>query len=365
MDAVTPALEHTKLQLFQSFRFGQWVRLAFVGLLAGEMGSCNGFNFNYNVPQSTQQSGRATALFAAQTWPQELLQHRALLVALIVFFVVVTLGLWVLFAYIGSVMRFVLFDSIVSKECHIRSGWSRRKRNGFELFVWQIWFALGSIVILAILVGIPVLCAWQLGWFTQPSEHLVQLVVGGVAEFLVFVGVAVILGVIHVVTKDFVVPRMALEEIDAFEGWRRLLVQLKAEKGKFAGYIGMKIVLAIGAAIVFGIITLIAILLILLPLGGVGLVAVLMGWVHGLTWNATTIALAVIVGCILFAALFFVAMLIAVPTVVFFPAYSIYFFAPRFPPLAALLWPQPPPPGGNPSSPPEAPPLAPVAAPLG
>jgi hypothetical protein len=35
--------------------------------------------------------------------------------------------------------------------------------------------------------------------------------------------------------------------------------------------------------------------------------------------------------------------LISVPVIVFFPAYSIYFFAQRYPPLASLLWPQPPP----------------------
>jgi len=32
---------------------------------------------------------------------------------------------------------------------------------------------------------------------------------------------------------------------------------------------------------------------------------------------------------------------------VFFPAYSIYFFAQRYPPLASLLWPQSPAPAAT------------------
>jgi hypothetical protein len=45
--------------------------------------------------------------------------------------------------------------------------------------------------------------------------------------------------------------------------------------------------------------------------------------------------------------------LISVPTIVFFPAYSIYFFASRYPPLDALLHP-----------PPIAAPVPPLAPPL-
>src|SRR4051812_37115796 len=39
VDTISLAFQHTKRQLVEPFRFGQWVRLAIVGLLAGEMGS--------------------------------------------------------------------------------------------------------------------------------------------------------------------------------------------------------------------------------------------------------------------------------------------------------------------------------------
>ena len=62
-------------------------------------------------------------------------------------------------------------------------------------------------------------------------------------------------------TKDFVVPQMALEDVSAIEGWRRLWPRIKGEMGGYAAYIGMKIVMAIGAAIILGIVSAIVFLL--------------------------------------------------------------------------------------------------------
>jgi hypothetical protein len=135
---------------------------------------------------------------------------------------------------------------------------------------------------------------------------------------------------------------MALEDISAIDGWRRLWLWLKADKGGYAGYVGMKIVLAIGASIAVIIVDLIALFVLLIPVGGIGIVAVLAGKAAGWTWNLYTITLAVVLGCIVLVILLFVFSLISVPVIVFFPAYSIYFFAQRYPPLASLLWPQPP-----------------------
>jgi hypothetical protein len=194
-----------------------------------------------------------------------------------------------------------------------------------------------SLGVLLIVIGIPVAGGALLGWFTHAGKHVLGLVLGGVTLFLLLV----VIGVVHVMTKDFVVPQMALEDISALEGWRRLWPHLAAEAAGYAGYIGMKIVLAIGAAIVFGIISVIAFLVLLIPIGGVGVLAVLGGRAAGWDWNACTIAVAVVCGCVALAILIFAMALISVPVVVFFPAYAIYFFAPRYPALAALLGPPP------------------------
>jgi hypothetical protein len=338
-DTITPAFRHAKEQLLRPFRFGQWARLALVGLLAGELGSGGSCNFNY--PMNTHRTG-SQQTFLAQSWPTQLANHTALFTGTVLALIVIGFGLMVLFTYIGSVMRFILFDSIIARECHIRAGWARRKGPGLRLFWWQIVFMLVSFAAIMIVIGIPVACAWASGWFAHPRDHVVGLVLSGAALLLVLFVLLVCMAVIHVMTKDFVVPQMALEEISAVEGWRRLWLLLKAEKGGYAGYIGMKLVLSIGAGVAVTIVALIALFVLLIPVGGVGVVAVLGAKAAGWTWNLYTIALAVVLGCIAVAIFFCVISLISVPIIVFFPAYSIYFFAQRYPPLASLLWPEAP-----------------------
>jgi len=337
VDAISPAFEHTKRQLFQPFRIGQWVRLALVGLLAGELGS-GGFKIpnlsNFNLPRhpgsehflTSDLAGSAPMLFAG----------------LIAVLVVAALLLGILLTYVSSVMRFILFDSVLVKECHIREGWSRRQGPGWYYFLWKLLYLLATFGVLIVLVGIPAGFAFAVGWLNNPKQHMVVLVLGGIALFLAIMIFLFVMAVIYVLTKDFVVPQMALENIGALEGWRRLWAMMKAEKSSYAGYIGMKIVLAIVVGIILGIVGFIIGLIILIPAAGVAVAAVLGGKAAGLGWTAATITLAVVAGSVLLAVFLFVMALISVPVIVFFPAYSIYFFAARYPALSSALYPAPP-----------------------
>jgi hypothetical protein len=100
----------------------------------------------------------------------------------------------------------------------------------------------------------------------------------------------------------------------------------------------MKIVLTIVAGIAIGIVGLILGLIIAIPMIGAAVAAVIAAKSAGLTWNVLTITAAVIAGCFLFAIFFFLVSLISVPAIVFFPAYSIYFFAARYRPLSLALY---------------------------
>lgn len=333
-DTIALAFEHTKRQLFQPFRIWQWTRLAVVGLLAGEAGSSGRFSFptNFNIPQQHDSSQQ----FLPGGLPHI---NPAILGTLILVLVVTSLVFVIVLLYISSVMRFILFDSVLTKECHIRDGWSRRQKPGWDYFLWQLGYMVVVLVGLAVLAGIPALYAYSKGWFHEPSDHVAALVLGGVVVFcLLFVFFAAAI-LIQVLTKDFVVPQMALEGIDAIEGWRRLWPMMQQEGSRYAGYIGMKILLAIGASIVVGIAGLIIVLIIAVPAVAVTLAAIFAGKAAGLTWNALTITAAVVAGCIVFAIILYVIALISVPIIVFFPAYSIYFFAARYRPLSLALYP--------------------------
>ena len=353
VDTISLAFQHTKQQLGQPFRFWQWTRLALVGLLAGEMGSggCN-LPSNFHIPQSTGESRH----FLDPSFPSF---DPALYAGLIAVLVVAALVLGVIMLYVSSVMRFVLFDSVLAKECRIRRAWSRRQGAGAKYFFWQIGFALAMIAALVILLGIPAAIAFGLGWFKQPNEHVPGLVLGGIGLFLLLVVFGIAAAVVQVFTKDFVVPQMALEGIGPLEGWRRLWPMIQTEKGGYAGYVGMKIVLAIAAAVIIGIASLILGLVVAIPTAVVAIVAMITGKTVGLTWNALTITIAVVAGCILLAGFLYLIALLSVPAIVFFPAYAMYFLAARYRALHLVLYPPPPPPAFTGTPPGEPPPLLP------
>ena len=333
VDTISLAFEHTKRQLFRPFRFGQWIRLAIVGLLAGELSSGGG-NFNswsrINAPgQSTPPMGGFPKI------------DPAILIPVITILVVSGLVFLIVMAYISSVMRFVLFDSILRKECRIRAGWSRRQDPGLKYFVWQLALMAIGFAGALLIIGVPVAIAIGQGWIHPWRAHLPQLIVTGIVALLVLAAFMIGMAVVHVLTKDFVVPQMALEGIDAVEGWRRLVPMLQSAQKDYFLYVIMKIVLAVVASIIVGIITIILALIIAIPVIGVIVAAVFTAKGAGLTWNVFTITAAIVAGCILFALFFFLVSMISVPVIVFFPAYSIYFFAPRYRPLSLAVYPPP------------------------
>ncbi len=355
IDAITPAFHHTKQQLIQPFRAAQWAKLALVGFLAGEMTSGGCSTPNFHIPAQPRGSQH---LFSAGLPIQNPMFYAGLIAILIVAGIV----LFVLFLYVSSVMRFILFDSVVAKRCEIAKGWNQRQVPGMRYFVWQLLFSFVTVAALAIVVGVPFAFAFAAGWMKQPREHIVAMVLGGIALFFIFLTWILICLVIQVLTKDFVVPQMALEDLGPIQAWRRLLPMIQSEKGAYAAYLGMKLVMNLGAAMVLAIISLIAILLMLIPVGGIGVIVVLIGKISGLTWSLYTISLAIVFGCILIAIIIYVISLISVPAIVFFPAYSIYFFAARYPRLSEVLYPPVAPPI---VAPPEAPPFLPPPEPIG
>ena len=345
IDAIGPAFQHTKKQLLQPFRFWQWTRLALVGLLAGELGSSGGCNVPSNFQMPRTRGSGSDQFLDTGLWrrvPELWHGHPALIAGLITIAIVFSVVFWLAFIYLNSRMRFVLFDSVIAKECHIREYWARRRGCAWRYFVWLLLFGLCSFAVLVILVGIPLGIAWVAGWLREPGKHVLPLVLGGIPLFFLLVAVAICVAVIGVMTKDFVVPYMAIEEVSAMEGWRRLWAAIKTEKGGYAGYIGMKIVLAIAAGIIFGIISLIVMVIIAIPLVIAGVVIGVVAAKTALTWNPVIITLLVVAVCICIALLLYLIALVSVPVAVFFPAYSIHFLASRYPRLDALLHPAPP-----------------------
>jgi len=333
VDCITLAFEHTKRQLFKPFRFGQWARLAIVGLLAGELGSGGNLNLHGNPSPQPQPQPQIPAIAD--------IFHKidpAILASVITVLVITGLVLFIVMAFISSVMRFILFDSVLTRECHIRGGWSRRQDDGWKYFLWQLGLFLTTLAASLVLIGGPAAFASALGWFHPWRAHLVQLVLTGVIVVVLFVAFMIALALVHVLTKDFVVPQMAFEGIGAVEGWRRLWPMIETDVKEYAIYIAMKIVLTIVAGIAIGIVGVILGVILAVPVVGVIAAAVIAGKNAGLTWDVFTITAAALAACAAFLIFFFLISMITVPAIVFFPTYSIYFFAGRYRPLNLALY---------------------------
>jgi len=374
VDCVQPALQHARQQLFTRFRWGQWSRLALVGILAAEL-HVGGCNFG-NLGQFASRPRRSESEFLPSSSiphgllpfnPAHISEHIAQFIGLIVVGIFAAIVLVIVFLYINSVFRFILFDSVLRRQCSIGEGWRKWRRAGGRFFLWQIVFQIAVWMFLLVLVGLPLALALAAGWTTDLRHHIGRLIVGVILLVGLIVVFALTAAVVQVLAKDFLVPIMALEDLDFADGWHRLLAMIGQEKGRYAVYLLLKLVLSIAATILFSIIAIIPALFIFVPAA----VAVIAGHAAGMGWSVTTISLAIIFGTLALLLLIYLIALVSVPATVFFPAYAMYFFASRYPNLDALLNPAPPPPAPElppvPESPPpfEAPPLPPSAEPIG
>ncbi|MEO6120274.1 MAG: hypothetical protein ABIP12_06240 [Terriglobales bacterium] len=341
VDCVGPAFETAKTMMFKPFQWAKWWRIGLLGLATGEAAGSGGCNFNLG---DLSELGKAT-----RTPPQEFLQSvppwqnlpMAQLAALITILVVLLVLLVLVHLYIGSVLRFVLFDAVTRGRYRIREGWNRWHAHGMRYFGFQLLLIFISLVGYGVLIGLPVLVGVSLGVFKNAQQHW-GLIALGVLVFLPLVLLfALALAIVLVFFKDFAVPIMALENLPAMDAWRRVLAMVKPAKGEYALYIIMKIGLTIGAAIVVGIAQFIVFIIpiIIVVAIGVGVFAA----VPGLIKTPAGIALVVTVAVMVVFVLMLVGAIIAAPVVVFFQAYVLTFFSSRYEPLWRLMYPAPPP----------------------
>ena len=318
VDVIGPAFEHARKQLFEPFRFGQWARLGMLALATGEMSSGSGCNSGYKLLTSLpSRFPRPSQNFVdpSDVW-SSLGLDPAILVSMAVVALVGFLVLGLVWLYVSSVSRFLLFESVLRKNCELSESWGRWQAQGLRYFGWQVALSivgLGVAAILFVPLLLPLIPTLKSHGTFGPS-----LVLAFLPMILVFTVFGLIMALIGVLTKDFVIPLMAVDSVGVIEGWRRLLEMMKAQKGSYAGYVGMKIVLAIGASVVFGIASGIVAAIAMVPFIILGVVGVLLGHGGGLGWNAVTITLAIVVGTILLAGLLYLIALVCVPVAVFF-----------------------------------------------
>lgn len=334
VDSIAPAIGQTKQQLFAPFRWQRWARLAIVCLVLADFaggggGVPSGAPHLPSVPSKT-----STAHFPL---PGVDMSHLLPWIPLIAAAVALLFVLGLLWVYMASVYRFVLFDSVLYNRCELKGSWTRWERYGRSFFLWLLVLFAVFWAGEALLITGPLLAAWRAGLFVHPGQHLVLLILGGLALALAALAFMVAVAVAGVFAKDFCLPIMALEDVGVVEGWRRLLPMLAAEKLAFAFYVLMKVLLNIGTAIIFGIVTLIAFIPVLVVVAIAGVIVFFGGKAIGLTLNFATVTMLALAATAVVSALFYLVALISTPAMVFFQSYALHFFGSRYPRLGDAL----------------------------
>jgi hypothetical protein len=355
VDVVSSAFEHTRQQLWAPFRWIQWVRIAVLGLATGEMSSAGGCNWKRfgGAPKPAPTQGPFD--------PGKILHSidPALLASILLVLIGGAIVLALVWIYVSSISRFMLFDAVLRREAGpFHDGWQRWQDRGISFFWWQLGLSIVGFVVAAVLflpLLLPVIAVLR-----NHQRPGAELLLAFLPMFGVFALFGLVMGLIAVLAKDFVVPLMALEGLGVMDAWRRLLGMLKNEKGSYAGYIAMKVLLSIGASIIFGILSAIAAVIVVLPTAIVGVIVAIIVKGAGMGWNEYTLTALIVGGTIFVGLILCVIALVCVPVAVFFPAYAMYFFAERYPALHARLYPATPPVQAAPIVPPFSPPPEPI-----
>ncbi len=338
IDSIGPAFTQTKKQLFAPFRFKRWLRLAIVCMLTGEFaggGGGGGGNFNFPIPHDKGRKGLMALPHA--DWSKILPWLPWIVGGIVLLFL-----LLFVFMYVSSVYRFVLLDSVLNDHCEFKGSWKRWEPGGRSYFFWGLSIFLISSLTFCLILGVPLLIAWQIGLFHHPGEHVLALILGGVGTFFALIAFAVVGAIVGLFAKDFCVPIMAMESVGVLAAWRKLLPTIGAEKMAFTGYVLMKIVLAIGSAIIVGMATFIILIVLLIPLGIAGVAIFFAGKAMGVTMSVATICVLVVAGGILFIVFFYLLALLSTPSMVFFQSYTLHFIGSRYPAVGNVLFPPPP-----------------------
>jgi hypothetical protein len=326
IDCIQPAIELTKQRLFRPVKYSMWWRIAFLGVFSGEMSGGNGFHFNSMMP-------------SAPSHAHQFATNPGMIVALALSLAALGLALILAFMYISSVLRFVLFDAVLNGRYRIREGWRMWRERAIPYFRLQVLTFVTLLVGLVILIGTPLGVIYSRGVFQTKhwdADSILIAVVGGLLAMVWLLGAALFV----TLSKDFVLPMMALEGVDYDEGWRRLLHMMSAEKKSYVFYILMKIVLAISGTILLSLAAIVAILAAGIPLG---IVAVIVYVVFKAQLTGALLIAAIALLVTVFVVLIFSAFgFLSAPLAVFYPAYSIYFFAGRYEALKNAMAPQPP-----------------------
>jgi hypothetical protein len=243
-------------------------------------------------------------------------------------------------------MQLVLMDIVATRTTLVAPVWHRTASRtwrwiGFKIAAFLAIFAVAGMILVAPLIYFLRLMPRG---NAQPGAHAF---IGNVALIflLVFTVFFVILLAIWSM-RDFVLPFLLFEDATVGDAIRDAWTLIRREPGGFLFYLFMKFLLTLVAGIAAEFCIVICLLILGLPLGGVGAALWFMLHQAGLFGSAIMYISFALLGLIFFAAFAGAIICILCAVLIFYQAYTLYFLGGRIPVIGNLLQPprtEPPP----------------------
>jgi len=263
--------------LFRPFDMGKWMVIGFAAFLANlgrESGSNGNFNSGNRWNGKSLDDLRGGLSEVVDTLIDAWLEYTALIIVITVSILVLLIFFSILFNWLNSRGQFMFLDNVIKNRGAVQEPWREYRKEATSLMIFQIlfnWF--GGILVLVLLAGIfsPILVMIMMERFV--GGYVVILF----GSFCLLIAVSVVCGFIGMIMNHFVVPLMYQRRGSILAGFRAFIPVLKAHFWRIILFwiVMILVEIAIGVAVLLGVLLTCCTALILLIIPYIGTIALL------------------------------------------------------------------------------------------
>jgi hypothetical protein len=332
--AISPAIDRTKRYLFHPFKWSTYLKLSVVACLTE--GVSTGYNSNFNLPSGHHASS------SSSSFPSFNLSSEV--IVLIVIGVLACIAIGIYLSYLIIRLRFAYFHCLAHQTKEIRPGWRLYRTQGMRYFIANLIIGLIFLFVL-VLVALPFVFGFYRLYLSSQAGGPFN--VGGVFLLLLpFIGIVICLCLVayavNAVLHDFILPHMALENLTVLQSWAVVKTRIGAEKGSFAMYLLMRMLVPMAAYIAVFIVMIIPLVIVIgiLVLTGVGFHAAFEGATGVIAFIG--IFIEVVLGLIGLAFVLLLGFGLGGPIATWIRNYALLFYGGRYQALGDILSPPQP-----------------------
>jgi len=309
-DLISPSINRTKKRIFP-FNLAQWIRLAFIAILAG--GSSSGGNYGSYSGQNNDFSGKENVSGNIRNF----LKTNGLLIGILTGVLVLVCSI---IGYIKSVFSFIFIESVLGKEA--KFNFRKNSSKGLSFFLFKFAFCLISLLLLLAL-AYPYISAFMNG-YSLLSVGAAYISFSIVAAFFIIFAVIIF----NLFLIDFVVPLMYAKNVPASYAFTSVWAIIRKNKKETFVYWLARLVMNLAV----GIMGLLMIIALLIAFAIVGLVIFLLGLLLYVLLGKAMIVLGIIFLVLYILLFIFVVIVLVMP----FEVYLRYFSLSNFEKLMGI-----------------------------